>query len=258
MLKKLPPDYAAISIDTASKAFGNVTALENITIQIEPRTVVAFVGPSGAGKTTLLHLIAGLLEPTQGSILVGGMKPSELRGTGRLGLIFQDETLLPWRTVTQNIRLPLDLLRRSPRRHHRDIGELLALVGLVPFSDALPRQLSGGMRRRVSIARALITQPSFLLLDEPFEALDEPLRNRLMVELERIWLEEATTALLVTHSIDEAVFLSDRIIVLSARPGRILASIQITAPRPRGYEFIRSPEFQRYHHRILEMFPVGD
>jgi len=250
-----PPE---ISIRGVSKSYGRVQALETVSLEVAPSTIVSVVGPSGCGKTTLLHLVAGLIDPSDGVITVGGMSPRELRGLGKIGLIFQDEALLPWRSVAENVRLPLDLLPARATQGSRDIGPLLDLVGLSSFAQALPRQLSGGMRRRVSIARALVTRPAILLLDEPFGALDEPLRQRLMMELEQIWLEEATTALLVTHSVSEAVFLSDRVLVFSAGPGSILASVEISVPRPRGDSFVKSGEYHHFHDQIMEVFPIAD
>lgn len=253
----LPP-HANISVQKVTKIYGTLHALGELSFQVEPQTVVGVVGPSGCGKSTLLQLVAGLLKPTEGIILVGGIDPYRIRGSGSIGLIFQDETLLPWRTVAGNIRLPLDLLRSMSPKGAIEVKQLLSLVGLSSFQHAYPRELSGGMRQRVSIARALVTQPSVLLLDEPFGSLDEPLRRRLMIELERIWLDQATTALMVSHSIAETVFLSDKIIVLSPRPGRIITSITISIPRPRGYSFLKSSKFHELCDQLMESLPVGD
>jgi NitT/TauT family transport system ATP-binding protein len=254
-----PTDRADdISVQAVSKTYGRLHALGELSFQVKARTIVGIVGPSGCGKSTLLHIVAGLLEPTDGAVLIGGVIPSSIRGSGSIGLIFQDEALLPWRTVAGNIRLPLDLSPAARRRGTGEVEKLLSLIGLSSFQQAYPRELSGGMRQRVSIARALVTQPSTLLLDEPFASLDEPLRRRLMIELERIWLDQATTALMVSHSIAEAVFLSDAIIVLSARPGRVIAHIEIDVARPRGYSFLKSPIFHQLCDQVMELFPVGD
>jgi NitT/TauT family transport system ATP-binding protein len=221
-----------------------VIALEKVDLRVPPGQFAAIIGPSGCGKSTLLRLIADIVKPHAGSITLGGDTPRVARHAHALGFVFQTATLLPWRSVRQNIELPLDVVgRSSKRRSSRSSSDLLELVGLSGFADALPNQLSGGMQQRAAIARALILDPDVLLLDEPFGALDEITRQKMNLELLRIWSEARTTALLITHSIAEAVFMSDRIHIMSARPGRITSVIDVPLGRPRGLEMMRSPEF---------------
>jgi NitT/TauT family transport system ATP-binding protein len=221
-----------------------VIALEKVDLRVPPGQFAAIIGPSGCGKSTLLRLIADIVKPHAGSITLGGDTPRVARHAHALGFVFQAATLLPWRSVRQNIELPLDVVgRSSKRRSSRSSSDLLELVGLSGFADALPNQLSGGMQQRAAIARALILDPDVLLLDEPFGALDEITRQKMNLELLRIWSEARTTALLITHSIAEAVFMSDRIHIMSARPGRITSVIDVPLGRPRGLEMMRSPEF---------------
>jgi NitT/TauT family transport system ATP-binding protein len=221
-----------------------VIALDKVDLKVQAGQFAAIIGPSGCGKSTLLRLIADIVKPHAGSITLGGDTPRVARHAHALGFVFQAATLLPWRSVRQNIELPLDVVgRNSKRRSSRSSSDLLELVGLSGFADALPNQLSGGMQQRAAIARALILDPDVLLLDEPFGALDEITRQKMNLELLRIWSEARTTALLITHSIAEAVFMSDRIHIMSARPGRITSVIDVPLGRPRGLEMMRSPEF---------------
>jgi NitT/TauT family transport system ATP-binding protein len=222
---------------------GKVTALDNISLSCEPGSLTALIGPSGCGKSTLLRLSLGLDEPDRGRIEVGGLAPAEATASGATGVAFQDAALLPWRSVEANIALPLDVLGRPRRAHSRRIAELIALVGLQGFEKALPGELSGGMRQRVSIARALVTSPAILFLDEPFGALDQILRRQMNIELQRIWSESRATTLLVTHGIDEAVFLADRIVVMHSKPGRIAAITDVPFARPRHRGLFSAPEF---------------
>lgn len=244
--------------DRIVKNYGKLSALGEISFNIASQSIVGIIGPSGCGKSTLLQIVAGTLEPTSGTVRIRGLAPSALRGTGDVGLVFQDETLLPWRTVEGNVRLPNDLIEKKYRHPPQYIDEVIQVVGLRDFKNAFPRQLSGGMRRRVSVARALVTQPRLLLLDEPFGALDEPLRRRLMLELEKIWLAKATSALLVTHSVSEAVFLADTILILSSRPGRITKTISIVEPRPRGEAFLSSARFHEICDEAIRDLPAPD
>ena len=229
---------------------GTVTALQDVSIAVPSGSLMTLLGPSGCGKSTLLRVVADLIEPSSGTATVLGGKPSEARKRRDIGFVFQDAALLPWRTVRENIALPLQVLGRPVRQHARDIADLIALVGLAGFEDALPAQLSGGMRQRVAIARALITKPSILLLDEPFGALDQILRRTMNIELQRILLARRATTFFVTHGLDEAVFLADEVVVMRARPGRIVDIVEIPFPRPRGPDLFAAPDFHALCDRL--------
>lgn len=239
---------AAIRVDRVGKTFPlgrgtTVEALIDISIDIRPAEFVAIIGPSGCGKSTILRLIGSLDAPSSGSVTIDDRPPAELARTHRLGVAFQDAALLPWLTVWQNIALPYQVSSRKPDETR--IADMIRLVGLDGFETARPRQLSGGMRQRASIARALILGPDVLLLDEPFAALDAVTRRHMNIELQRIWSETRTTTLLVTHSVDEALFLADRVVVMSGRPGRVLKVVEIDFPRPRDPALMRTEPFHR-------------
>lgn len=232
-----PPDVICTAL---AKTFaGGTEAVHPIDLGFAAGQTTALVGPSGCGKSTILRMVAGLETPTGGQIRIGGAPPSETLKRAGLSVAFQDPSLLPWRSVRGNIELALTLARRPVAP--TEIDQLIALVGLDGFAEARPAELSGGMRQRAAIARALATQPGLLLLDEPFGAVDELTRRQLAQDLPRIWEARGTTTILVTHSVSEAVALSDRVVVLSPRPARVVADIAIDLPRPRPEEVARSP-----------------
>ena len=230
----VPVAGAGIRVSGVSLTFRGartVHALDAIDLEIRPREVVALIGPNGCGKSTLLRVLAGLIAPDSGSVALDG---HPVTGPDpRVGLVFQEPRLLAWRSAEANVRFPMDLAGWPAARQRARADDLLRLVGLLEFARAKPATLSGGTRQRVSIARALALEPGVLLLDEPFSALDALTRERFNVELLRLWERTGTTIVLVTHSIPEAVFLADRVVVLSPRPGRVVAEVAVDLPRPR-------------------------
>ncbi|HWF13495.1 MAG TPA: ABC transporter ATP-binding protein [Candidatus Acidoferrales bacterium] len=238
-----------IEIAGVTKRYGDARAvLDSINLVVEKQEFVSIIGPSGCGKSTILKLIAGLSPPTSGTIRVDGMTPQNARET--VSFVFQDATLLPWRTVNENIALGMELERVPKDRREKETASLLDLVGLRQVSQSYPRELSGGMKMRVSIARALAKHPRVMLLDEPFAALDEMTRDRLNEEILRLRTEQQWTAVFVTHSVPEAVFLSDRIVVLAPNPGRVYGDFRVDLPMPRTSDVRGSKEFDALASRV--------
>ncbi len=246
---------SAIAVDRLSHVYagaeGGVPALEDITIGVEAGKFVVIVGPSGCGKTSLLMMLAGLRHQTEGTILCAG-KPISEPDPERVGVVFQEASLFPWLTALDNVEFPL-ALRGAPRDdRRRRAEEMLSLVGLDGFGGRYPHELSGGMKQRVSIARGLVQDPPVLLMDEPFAALDEQTRMTMGHELLRIWSTTRKTVVFITHSLTEAVYLADEVLVMSARPGRIIDRIEVTLPRPRTYEMMATDTFGQLRERIWQ------
>jgi NitT/TauT family transport system ATP-binding protein len=249
-----------IAVQNVSRVFTSgartVHALENVSFDIQAGDFVSLVGPSGCGKSTLLKIVSGLLPASSGSISVSDNPvdgPLE-----NVGMVFQSPVLLKWRPVLGNILLPVEFAKLDLARHRERAESLLKLVGLAGFEEMYPHQLSGGMQQRVSLCRALVTDPQLLLMDEPFGALDAMTRDELDIELQRIWQDRKKTVLFVTHSIQEAVFLSDHVIVMSARPGRLLEQIAIQLPRPRIMEMMSTSQFGEYTLKIRALLQGVD
>jgi NitT/TauT family transport system ATP-binding protein len=238
-----------ITIERLSVSYSNggapFVALQDLSCTIAGGTFVALIGPSGCGKSTLLRTLGGLVAPSAGTISIGGYDPSAARAAHLVSFAFQQPVLLPWQSARQNIELPLRLFGWPAQRRQAAVAHFLELVGLSRFADSYPAQLSGGMQQRVALARALSFEPAVLLMDEPFGALDEITRERLNAELLRIWSATQATVLFVTHSLTEAAFLADRVLVLAPHPGRILADVPITLPRPRTTELLEQEAFLR-------------
>ncbi len=231
-------------------------AVEDVSFQVRERELLAIVGPSGGGKSTLLRLLAGLLIPTSGHILFDG-KPLT-RPRPDIGLVFQKTNLLPWRTVEENIRLPLEIFGVDEEAMRLRVQQMIDLVGLEGFEHAYPRQLSGGMQQRAALARALVQTPRLLLLDEPFAALDALTRERMNLELLRIWARHRQTAVMITHSIQEAVFVADRVLVITSRPGRLAGEVTISLPRPRTLDLMATPAFGRLAFEVRTLIAAGE
>jgi len=249
------PGVPAIDIDGITQHFGTFQALDRIDLAIPEGQFLSVLGPSGCGKSTLMRAVAGLVPPTTGTIRIAGDVVT--RPHPDVGIIFQRATLLPWRSVVDNITLQLEMRGKSVDAHRRRLDELIALTGLNGFEKALPHQLSGGMQQRVALCRALIHDPKILLMDEPFGALDAMTRESMNLELQRVWLESRKTVMFITHSISEAVFLSDRIVVMSQRPGRVATTIDVDLPRPRNYRMVGDPVFIEATTRIRECFDAA-
>ena len=244
-----------IEIDGLTKTYasdaGDITALEGIDFDIAPREFVGIVGPSGCGKSTLLRCVGGLIGPSVGEVRIGGEVVTE--PDHRIGYVFQRAVLLPWRRVLDNVMLPFEIMGRPSAEDRQKALQVLDMVGLSEYLNHRPAELSGGMQQRVSVARALAVEPSILLMDEPFGALDAQTRDSMNVELLRIWQESQTTVVFVTHDIGEALFLSDRVMVMSARPGSVQDVIEVDLPRPRSFSQVEADErFWTLRQRIRE------
>ena len=237
----VPIEIAEVSKQFQLKRRKTVDAVSDMTLSVQPGEFVALIGPSGCGKSTVLRMIASLEQPTSGTVTVAGSAPADMAKSHRLGVAFQDNALLPWSTVRSNLNLPYKLAGRKVDTDRVD--SLIELVGLKGFENARPKQLSGGMRQRVSIARSIMLEPDVLLLDEPFGALDAVTRRRLNMELQRIWLADPVTTVLVTHDVDEALLLADRVVVMSPRPGRVRMIREVPFERPRTSDVTRTAEF---------------
>ena len=247
VLKPLPIRPTTVSIRNVSKTFtvnaDLVTAVDQVSISVQAGEFLAIIGPSGCGKSTLVRMVAGLEAPSSGEVRIGDAQPDELSRQHRIGFAMQEHALLPWLTVRNNVALPFSIAGRPV--DWTIVDTLITMVGLSEFAGARPRHLSGGMRQRASMARALVLQPSLLLLDEPFGALDAVTRRHLNLELQHLWSVQQLTTLLVTHSVEEAVFLADRVLVLSAHPGRIRLLRDVPFDRPRCAQTRRSAEFRQ-------------
>jgi NitT/TauT family transport system ATP-binding protein len=248
-----------VSLRGVRKQFarGQVVALEGIDLEVQPREFVSLIGPSGCGKSTMLRIVGDLIEPTAGEVVVHGKTPRRARLDRDYGIVFQDPVLYDWRNVARNIGLPLEMLGWDRRRRAERVREMLELVELTGFEHHHPWQLSGGMQQRVSIARALSFSPALLLMDEPFGALDEMTRERMNLELLRIWEASGSTVVFVTHSIAEAVFLSTRVVVMSPRPGRIASVVPVDLPYPRSALTREEPRFFELVTEVREALAGG-
>jgi NitT/TauT family transport system ATP-binding protein len=247
-------DIPAVEVLSAEKTYPNGTrALMPVNLTVREGEFITLLGPSGCGKSTLLKMVAGLLGPSDGRLLLWRKPVAQIESTGhRLSFVFQEATLMPWARVQANVRLPLDLAKVPRAEADARVAESLQLVGLDKFSAHLPRELSGGMQMRVAIARGLVTKPTLLLMDEPFGALDEITRNKLDSDLLELWGAKKLTVIFVTHSIYEAVYLSNRVVVMAARPGRIVDEVMIDEPYPRGPDFRVSTAFTQYAKKLQD------
>ena len=234
-----------------------VEALRDFTLGCRPGSFTALIGPSGCGKSTVIRIVLELEALDAGEVRIEGDTPASARRAGVTGVAFQDPALLPWRSVRRNVEVPLEVLGRRPSDQREQVQAMIELVGLKGFENSLPGELSGGMRQRVAIARALVTHPKVLIMDEPFGALDQILRRQMNVELQRIWSETGSTALLVTHGIDEAVFLADRVVVMHSHPGRIVDIVDIPFDRPRRPELFSDSAFHKLNDRIAGVLHGG-
>ncbi|WP_181780136.1 ABC transporter ATP-binding protein [Pseudonocardia pini] len=264
-LTETPAPAPAVRTRGLGKTFGAgdraVAALRDIDLDITRGEFVTILGPSGCGKTTLLRILAGLADATAGEVSLfddagAGTGVGQATADGRISFVFQEPNLMPWRTVRRNVELPLEVRKVPAAQRRARATDLLDMVGLGQFHDAYPRELSGGMKQRVAIARALSYRPELLMMDEPFGALDAQTRDHMNAELQRIWMESGTTALLVTHHIPEAVFLADRVVVLTGRPGGIREIVDVDLPRPRPLSLLEDPDFVSRVARVRTL--LGD
>ena len=239
-----------LGVTFQDNAGNDVQALTGVNLDIYKGEFISLLGPSGCGKTTLLRSIADLQEPTEGTVRIGGMTPKEVRLQQKFGFVFQQPVLFDWRTVKKNVELPLEIMYQSKEERSERADKMLEMVGLKDFANHFPKQLSGGMQQRVNIARAFGIRPEILLMDEPFSALDEFTKEKLHEDLLRIWRKTNKTVIFVTHNIQEAVFLSDRICVLSPHPGRLSAVVDVDLPRPRTLEM---KETQHFNELVLKV-----
>jgi NitT/TauT family transport system ATP-binding protein len=253
------PDGIALSgvCKTFSGRGKVVEALRDVSLSCPEGSFTAIIGPSGCGKSTVMRIALGLELADAGTVQIAGKASLDAARAGVTGVAFQDAALLPWRSVKRNVEVPLEVLGRSRSAAASHVQDMIELVGLKGYENALPGELSGGMRQRVAIARALVTHPQVLFMDEPFGALDQILRRQMNVELQRIWAETGSTALLVTHGIDEAVFLADRVVVMHAVPGRIVDVIEVPFDRPRQPSLFSDPEFHRVCDHVAEVLHGG-
>ena len=252
-MSAVPTDHPRIVIDDVGKDFvvdgRPLCAIDSIDLAVEANAFVAVVGTSGCGKSTLLDIVAGLAEPTFGEVRIDGVP---VTGPGRdRGVVFQSYSLFEWMTVEENIRFALEKSALTKAEKAERVAHFVQAVGLSGFAGAYPKQLSGGMRQRVAIARALVHRPSILLMDEPFGALDAQTRGMMQELLLEIWEEHRVTVLFVTHDVDEAIFLADRVVVLASRPGRVKSDLPIELERPRSFEVLTTPAFMEYKRRVL-------
>ncbi|MBI4858588.1 MAG: ABC transporter ATP-binding protein [Acetobacterium woodii] len=246
--------FKNVNMAYKGKSGEDIVALDNVSFDIQEGEFISLLGPSGCGKTTSLRIIGDLLQPTSGEVLVRGLSPREIRLQRKYGIVFQSPVLYDWRTVRRNICLPMEIMKFSKKERTARIDKMLELVGLQDFGQKYPYELSGGMQQRVGIARALALDPEILLMDEPFSALDEFTREKLNEDLLNIWSQTKKTVIFVTHNIPEAVFLSDRVVVLSPHPGRVSAIVDINLPRPRENSVRETSEFYDYIVKIRGSF----
>ena len=255
--KEIEIEIKDMGVTFKDNAGNGVQALTGVNLDIYKGEFISLLGPSGCGKTTLLRSIADLQEPTNGYIKVDGMTPKEVRLQQKFGFVFQQPVLFDWRTVKKNVELPLEIMYYSKEEKSKRADEMLEMVGLKNFANHFPKQLSGGMQQRVNIARAFGIRPDILLMDEPFSALDEFTKEKLHEDLLRIWRETKKTVVFVTHNIQEAVFLSDRICVLSPHPGRLSAIVDVDLPRPRTLDMKETQHFNELVTKVRNSFEGG-